>query len=477
VWNHDCQQAKDDTPFMKLLNVTAVTPLLKSDPHGFTVDISSRQFNPKTVLQIPDTDFWRAQIRAGYFVLVSETQTKATVIPPPRPPESPAIPVQTQIHDHQLFCRLAKPLATLPAQLIWVNYDRPVSLPPSILNFFFGYLLMEHAIWGATDLRFDCLTETQQTILNLHLKFVAQMLHLKPVQIHAANIVDPEPFPPGQMIYACNGGGKDGLTLSLLLRELRQDFCGFTLAYNHDWPDRYANLCKFYTRFNIRHTIAETNLNAVKFWEIPWWLYALPLNPAAVLIGASIGETKVQLNSKLPFWPKPSFFALTQLSQLLNVPFADPFWSLSDFGVQKLLLTRYRPAFEYQGSCMHAAKSCFRCGKCGRTELYLRALNIVPTLQELPGVCTRELNSDVLRDLATTDVIYELLKKISGKPYYDWFEKMNTHALNLSWRPDLITPILREHFVEYAYDPPADENKNQNLPSQWLKLLEQVWHV
>jgi hypothetical protein len=51
-------------------------------------------------------------------------------------------------------------------------------------------------------------------------------------------------------------------------------------------------------------------------------------------------------------------------------------------------------------------------------------------LQELPGVCTRELNSDVLRDLATTDVIYELLKKISGKPYYDWFEKMNTHR----WR-------------------------------------------
>jgi len=410
------------------------------------------------------------------------------------------ITIKTEINGNQVSYTWNKRLKGLKGKTLWVEYDVDISnIPRHLANLMFGLIACDPLSWENETMVFDELTleglECLKNMLKMfhHSKGGGGLAHewgkFFPKFFGASFgtnlIVDAHERENDGPILCANGLGKDGLTISSMTKELGFDMRCFFVDGQFTrkvMVDRFDTMNKYYKMRDIESNIIKTNYFKIKGKRTGFnaYYFCIPLahhyESEAILAGTSIHQNKTKIGSTNIYSPGESMFGFNHVTKGSGIPTSSPVRSLSLYGVQKLLLDRYRDILKYQRSCGYGSPWCNKCTKDFRHHLWITANGIETTSIELtPNIPNRDFfwrkNLGVYGFFSASTALNSL-KKLYGEPYESWIEEANNTALNLTWRSGDFKEIILDHFGVYDYDRDDDGFGWMSQPSRWREWLE-----
>ena len=408
--------------------------------------------------------------------------------------------IETKIHDTSVEFFWDKKLRFINRNSIGFDYGVNISkIPRHIVNFMFGIIMSEHFAWNKGTVHFDELTEKELQCIN---DFVRYNFKSNPYKrcdsehmtVIADKIVDSQydTIIDKGVVLCGNGMGKDGLSISSIVKELGFKQVPFTAGSMRSnqylniprgkeiWKERVRAMVDYYKYQGIKdyHFIKNTYLINNSYKVMTWPIWALPLayyyGSNTILSGLCVHDNLFDMRG-YTIRPNISIFAYKYLSKVTGIDILSPFWSLSYAGVQKLLIQRYPDIAKYQRSCMRSVNQwCnnIKCGKCYGISSILQALKIKGQDIGFPVLPTYSDEKPLRYNHPFNRCAYiETDRKVRGERYQDWIFKYNSHGLKHSWESKKIGLILDEHFVKYSKDP-GNIGFNLSLrPSKWQELI------
>ena len=299
------------------------------------------------------------------------------------------IEINTAVNTNSVTFSSSKNIPGTKHSSIYINYEENISRTPKhIFNYMLGILLSEILSWSNEKIVFDSLTKDEAISINNHIRLnhvvnpYGKCKNKKISVVNSSTVVRRPTIKKSGKVLAANGIGKDGILLANILNELKVDFINFTVGnqFKKDsiWQNRIKTVKEFSNSKNIKHTLIATDFFKLPYKIIPWHIFALPLaycyGADTILTGLSLGDTKVSTKNKLPIRPNISIFSLKDISYYTGYNITSPFFSITDYGSQKVLFDRYLETVKYQKSCMYDSDYCNRCAKCYGVYLILKDL-------------------------------------------------------------------------------------------------------
>ena len=414
--------------------------------------------------------------------------------------EDHMITIKTEIKGNMVKYTWNKRLKGLKGKTLWVEYDVDTSnMPRHLANFMFGLIVADPLSWENDTIVFDELTKEGlgclQDFLEMyyHSKGGGGLTHdwgryfpkVHGASFGATKLVESDQREDNGPILCANGLGKDGLTISSMTKELGFDMrCFFVDGQFTEkvMVDRLDTMNKYYNMREIESNIIKTNFFKIKgkWTGFNAYFFGIPLayhyDSEAILAGVSVHQNNTQIGSTNIYSPGESMFGFNYVTKGSGIPTSSPVRSLSLYGVQKLLLDRYRDVLKYQRTCGLGSPWCNECAKCYRQHLWMAAYGIETTSIGFgpPNSADRDFywrkNLEVYGFSANTAL--NALKKLYGDPYETWIEEANKTALELTWKGKDFKEIILDHFDVYDYDRDDDGFGWMLQPSRWRVWLE-----
>jgi len=408
------------------------------------------------------------------------------------------ITVKTEIGRIGIRYTWDKKIQGLKGNTLWIEYDVDVSKTPRHLaNLMFGLIASDPMSWENDTMAFDELTREGLSCLSSFLK----MYHYsKGCAGHTHDygkyfpVIRGSSFGANKLVHAderedigpilcANGLGKDGIVISSMTKELGFDMRCFFLdgqMTRKVMVDRWDTMNKYYRMRGIESDIIKTNffkIQGKRTGTYPYF-FAIPLayhyDSEAILAGISIHQNKTLIGSWPPalYSPGETSFSFNYASKGSGIPFSSPNRPISLYGVQKLLLERYRDALKYQRSCTRGSPWCNKTPSCWRHHLWISTWGIETTSLGLhPEIKNRDnyWGKNVGAFGFSSNTALNCLKKMYGEPYESWIEEAHKTAIDLMWGSGDYEGILTDHFGVYDYD--RDDGFGWSLkPSQWREI-------
>jgi len=404
------------------------------------------------------------------------------------------ITIKTEITGNRISFTWNKRLKGFKGKTLWIEYDVEISdIPQHLANLMFGLIACDPLSWENETMLFDELTLEGLSCLTSMLK----MFHNSKgggglthewgksfpkffgASFGTNLIVDVHERENDGPILCANGLGKDGLTISSMTKELGFDMRCFFVDGQFTrkvMVDRFDTMNKYYKMRDIESNIIKTNYFKIKGKRTGFnaYYFGIPLahhyGSEAILAGSSVHQNKTQIGSTNIYSPGESMFGFNHVTKGSGIPTSSPVRSLSLYGVQKLLLDRYRDTLKHQRTCGYGSPWCSKCAKCYRQHLWMSAYGIESTSIGLtPNIQDRDFywkrNIEVYGFSANTAL--NSLKKLYRAPYENWINEANDTALNLTWRSQDFKEIILDHFGVYDYERNDDGFGWMSQPSRW----------
>lgn len=407
------------------------------------------------------------------------------------------INVKTEIGRIGIRYTWDKRIRGLKGNSLWIEYDVDVSKTPRHLaNLMFGLIASDPMSWENESMVFDELTLEGRDALQYFLKM---FYHSKGCGglTHDFGKSYPETlgasFWADKLVYAdereadgpilcANGLGKDGITVSSMTKELGFDMrCFFVQGQMNKkiMVDRWETMNKYYRMRSIESNIIKTNFFQIKVRRTGAYPYffAIPLafyyDSEAILAGISIHQNKTLKDGISLYSPGETSFSFNRATKGSGITFSSPMRALSLYGVQKLLLDRYRDVLKYQRSCMRGSPWCNEGSKCYRNYLWMSAYGIeTASIGLTPNIPNRAFYWKKILGIYgfSNNTALNGLKKLYGESYETWIEEANKTALDLMWRGKDYGEIITDHFEVYNYDREDDGFGWMLEPSRWMEI-------
>jgi len=365
-----------------------------------------------------------------------------------------------------------------------VYTEKVIHTPRHLANFMCGIIMSEHFAWNNIPIEFDELTQKEVDCINDHVRLnhasnsYGLVKTKSPVKVSAKKIVEAEEVKNTGPILCSNGMGKDGLLLSLLVKELGFPLKSFIVGNQYIavsrgeevWAERKKAMVGFYKQNNISSLYIKTDFVRNGYKIIPWWLFALPLAHAygsnTILTALNTPDSKVWVRDNTPIRTNSSVFHFDSISKATGYEINCPFWGLAHYGMQTLLIKRYPDSMKWQRSCMLGFPNCGQCGKCYGINSFIQALGENPRKWGFPRMRIGSMNPMTFNPMIKDDV-YNTDKKVKKQPYATWIEELNINAHKFSWKPELTKSIFNQYFKDTIKDPGSIDGVCTALPSKW----------
>lgn len=397
--------------------------------------------------------------------------------------------ITTKIQNNTIRYKLEKEFRFNPWKTFTISYLFDVSkFPMHLANFMVGMLLSEQIGWSNHEvIELGDVTQKELDCINDHVRinFLSnpyKRVYRNKCPIVIGNIV--EEFYEGNEgpVICTNGMGKDGLTTALLVKELGFDQVCYTVGNQYRskqlWRSRVKTMKSFYkaAKINKVQWVGSSFMRGNKYKIIIWQMFAFPIawyyKSNTILVGFNLGDCK--LDNKTNFSPRPNvnIFSYDLVSKASGINITNPFWCISHYGTQKLLIERYTQFAKYQRSCMRGSTWCGKCGKCLGISDLVRAAGQNPTKFGFPNKPTHMTIDNFKKDSPlSSDVYWNAELKIKGRKYDDWIEKINLQALQHSWKSSLVFNIFDDHLESSYLDPGVYSTGYKIKPSEWNNIL------
>jgi len=403
--------------------------------------------------------------------------------------ENHIITLKTEIKGNTVRYTWNKRLRGIKGNSLWFMFESDISgVPFHVFNFMFGVFMMDALVFTGDTIHFSELTKDEKlhlhniVILNYNSKGCAGRVHSNGIPVIYSEY-QPSASPPStdNEILCANGLGKDGLNVSLLIKEMGYTpFC-FTVINQYwkkqkVWHERVETINKFYKEEEIDHTLIKTNFFKIRKEPIGFYPYVigLPLtylrNTNVILDGIQLHNNKTRISDGSFYCPGETQLVFNLATKATKITISSPLRGLSNYGSQKLLAERWSQYLKYQRSCMSGLPWCGECPKCNRKALYLETLGIDPLSIKLQHHLPERLKLDSYGPVG--DSVKQVISKLQGQPYDNWIEGVNEYALASIWNGNKLKDIVSEHFHLYSEDPGPDGDGYTLEPSKFKEMRE-----